>query len=152
MRAAQSKIHEQLTGSSKHHSRRLRGDQRLKVQNVNESGFQQLRLGQWRGHAQDWLVGKKYRPLRHRMHVSSEAKLGKVVEQSFAKSAAACQPVYILGRKPDILEEGKRLFEPRRDQGAATGWKLAHEEFEDGRLRLAMIQVGLDHIELIEIG
>src|SRR6516225_5416380 len=86
------------------------------------------------------------------MHISSEAEFGKVVEQSFAKSAAACEPVDVLGRKSDVFEEGEGLFESRRDQEAATGRKLSHEEFEYGRLPLAMVQVGLDHVELIEIG
>ena len=79
-------------------------------------------------------------------------EFGKVVEQSFAKSAAACEPVDVLGRKSDVFEEGERLFESCRDQEATTGRKLAYEEFEYGRLRLAMIKVGLDHVELIEIG
>src|SRR5262249_49572977 len=35
---------------------------------------------------------------------------------------------------------------------AALAWKLAHEEFEARALGLATIEIGLQHIELVEIG
>jgi hypothetical protein len=46
----------------------------------------------------------------------------------------------------------EHLFEPGRDQKAALAGKLAHEKFKARGLGLAPIQIGLHHVELIEIG
>ena len=46
----------------------------------------------------------------------------------------------------------ERLLQPGRHQKAPVWRKLAHEKLEHGRFRLAVVQIGLHHIELIEIG
>ena len=102
-------------------------------------------------HAQDWLVGENQRPFRHRVHVAGEAKRGKIVEQPHPEPAAARQPLDLLRREAQLFEV-ERLLEPGRHHEAASGREVAEEELEYRGLRLAMIQVGLNHVELVEIG
>ena len=45
-----------------------------------------------------------------------------------------------------------RLLQPGGDEKAALRRQLAHEELEYRRPRLAVLQVGLDHVELVEVG
>ena len=65
MRAAQAEIDQQLAGRGQHHARRLGGDQRLVMQDVDQPGLDQLRLRQRRGDAQDRLVGEEHAAFRH---------------------------------------------------------------------------------------
>ena len=44
------------------------------------------------------------------------------------------------------------LARARPNQESALSGQLAYEEFEHCSLGLAMFQIGLDHVELIEIG
>ena len=74
MRAAQPEVDQQFAGRHQHHARRLRGDQRLEMQQVDQPRLDQLRLRDRRGDAQDRLVRKKYRAFRHRMHIAGEAQ------------------------------------------------------------------------------
>lgn len=51
-----------------------------------------------------------------------------------------------------VLEKVQRLVETGGQQKSAPGRKFAHEKLENRGLRLAMIQIRLDHVELIQIG
>src|SRR5271166_619063 len=51
-----------------------------------------------------------------------------------------------------LLEEIERLLKAGREQESPPGGQLAHEELEHRGLRVAMIQVGLHHVELVKIG
>ena len=62
------------------------------------------------------------------------------------------EPVELLRREAQALEEVERLLEPGRNEKPTPGRQLAHEEFEDRRLGFPMLQVGLDHVELVEVG
>ena len=63
----------------------------------------------------------------------------------FSQSISSCV-------KAQLLEEIERLFEPSHHQEAAPFRQLAHEQLEDRRLGLAVGQIGLDHIELVQVG
>ena len=102
--------------------------------------------------AQDRLVGKEHRPFRHGVDVAGEPQAGEIIDQVFAEAAAAREPLELLGRKAQLGEKIQHLLEAGRDQKAALARELAHEELEDRGFCLATIQVGLHHVELIEIG
>jgi hypothetical protein len=51
-----------------------------------------------------------------------------------------------------VLDEVEGLFKAGRDQESAPSRKLANEELEYGCLCLPMLKIGLNHVELIEIG
>ena len=52
-----------------------------------------------------------------------------------AEPAAAAEPVDLVGREAQVLEEFERLLETGRNQKSTPRRQLAHEEFEDRRLR-----------------
>ena len=122
------------------------------MHDVDQSGLDQLRLRQRRGDAQDRLVGKEHRALRHGMHVAGEAQGGKIVEHPLSEAAAAFEPGDVLLRKTQRFEKIERLLEPGRHQEAPPRRQLAHEELEHRGLALVMIEIGLHHVELVEIG
>ena len=96
-------------------SRRLGGDQGLEMQEIDEPRFDELRLGQRRGHAQDRLVGEEYRAFRHRMHVAGESQRAKI--SSSPGRIGRCAPA---SRSPPRrnagLGEVQHLLEPGGDQ------------------------------------
>jgi len=67
------------------------------------------------------------------------------------KASCAGEPIDLFRAETEIFEEIEHLFEAGCYQEAALRRQFAHKEFEDSSLRVAMIQVRLDHIELIKI-
>src|SRR6516164_4560330 len=151
MRAAQAEIDQQLAGRGKHQARRLGCDEGLEVQDVDDPRFGQLRLRHRRRDAQDGLVGEKDTPFRYGMHVAAEAEIRELVEQPLLEASCAGEPIDLLGAETEIFEEIERLFEAGDYQEASLRRQFAYKKFEDSSLRVTMIQVCLDHIELIKI-
>src|SRR6185437_11616974 len=50
-----------------------------------------------------------------------------------------------------LFEEIQRLVQASRDEEVPPRGKIAEKQFKDGRLGLPMIQIGLDHVELIQV-
>ena len=150
--AAEPEIDENLARAGQHHACRLRRDQRLEMQDVDEAGFGELRLRQRRGHPQDRLIGKENGALGHGMHIAGEAELAQVVEQIPAELAGGLEPFEFRRREAKVFEVVERLLEAGRKEKAAAGGQAADEEFENGGFCLAMIQVGLHHVDLIKVG
>src|SRR6202048_5547122 len=64
----------------------------------------------------------------------------------------AADPFQVIARETQLLEEIERLFKPGVEQETAPRRQFAHEKLEYRGLRVSMIQVGLHHVELVEIG
>ena len=62
VRAAKAEIDEKLARRRQHHARRLGGDQRLEMEEIDQPRFDELRLRQRRGDPDDRLVGEEDRP------------------------------------------------------------------------------------------
>ena len=152
MRAAQAEIDEALARRGKDHARRLGGDHRLELQEIDHACLDELRLRQRSRHAQDRLVRKEHGSFRHRVNVAGEAQVGEMIEEVFPEPAGVPEPIELLAGKAQLLEEPEHLLEPGRNQKASVARKLAHEELEDRGFGLTTIQVRLHHVELIEIG
>jgi hypothetical protein len=75
-----------------------------------------------------------------------------MIEEALSEPSALLEPVELLGREAQAFEEVERLLEPGGDEEPALGRELAHEELEHRGSRLPVIQVGLDHVELVEVG
>ena len=86
------------------------------------------------------------------MHVAGEAEGGKIIEQVVAEASGAFEPVDVGGGELQRLEIIERVVEPGGEQEAAPRRQPPHEEFEHRLLVLAAIQIGLDHVEFVEIG
>ena len=141
----------QLVRRGKHAARRFGGDQRLKVQDIDQARFDELRLRQRRGHAQDRLGGKECGAFRHGVHVAGEAERGEIVEKLLAKAAGTLKPRQVGVGKAQRLQIIERLLETRGQQKSAPCRQSAGKEFEYRGLGIAMVQIGLDHVDLIKV-
>jgi hypothetical protein len=83
--------------------------------------------------------------------VAAEAELAQIIEQVVAEPAGASEPVDLRGREAGVFEKIERLLQSGGDEEAAAGRQRADEELEHRGFRLAMIQVGLHHVELVKV-
>ena len=121
------------------------------MQNVDQPQFDELRLRQRRGDAQDRLVGEERRAFRHGVHVAGEAETREIIEQVLPEPAGAVEPVDLDRREAQVFQIIQRLLNPGGKQKSAPRRQIADEKLEHRRLRVAMIQIGLDHVDLIKI-
>ena len=151
MRPPQPEIDQLLARCRKDHSRRLGGDQRLKVEDVDKAGFDQLRLRKRRGHPNDRFVGEENGAFRHGIDVAGEAQAPEVIEEPVREPIVLPKPIDLFLRELQVLKKVEGLLESCRHEEASASWKPTHEELEYGRIRLAMIQICLKHVQLIQI-
>ncbi len=85
------------------------------------------------------------------MDVAGETEIAEIVEKDFAEPAGALEPGDVGCREAKVREEIERLMQPRGQQKSAPRRQVAGEEFENGRLSIAMLQIGLDHVDLIKV-
>src|SRR5690606_35541015 len=74
MRPPQAEFNKQLAWRGQHEACSLGGDQRLKMQDVDQARFNKLGLVERRSDAQNWLASEKNLALRHRVYVTGKAK------------------------------------------------------------------------------
>ena len=86
------------------------------------------------------------------MHVAGEAKVAQIVEQVFAEPPGAGQPVNVGFGKLQGFEIIERVGEAGGQQKAAPWRQTPHEKLEHRLFILALVQIGLDHVELVEVG
>jgi hypothetical protein len=98
------------------------------------------------------LVGKADGAFRHGVHVAGEAECREVIDEIAAEAFRALQPVNLMRRETQRLEIGERIVEAGGEKKAAPFRQPPDEELEHGLLVLAAVQVGLDHVELVEVG
>jgi hypothetical protein len=152
VRPAQAEIDQELARRSQDHARRLRGDGRLEVQQVDQPGLDELRLGQRRAHPQDRLVGEEDRSLGHGIDVAGEAEASQIDQHVLTEAPALGQPIQLGLGEAGSLQEPEGLLQSGRHQKAPGIGQLAHEELENRGLGHAGLQVGLHHVELVKIG
>src|SRR5262249_61196261 len=86
------------------------------------------------------------------VHAYGKPQAGEIIDQVLAEPSGSREPIKLLRSKAQVREKLEHLFEPGRKQKAALAGKLAHEEFEARGLGLTTIEIGLHHVELVEIG
>ena len=118
---------------------------------IEQPRLDQLRLRQWRDHPQHRFVGKEYGAFRHGIDITGEAQPREVVEEPVREPIVLPEPPDLFPRELQILKKIDGLLESRRHKEASASRKPTHKELEYGGVRLAMIQVGLKHVELIQI-
>ena len=75
MCTAQPEIDEHFVPRDNYCTGGFRGYDRLKVEQVNQARFDELRLREWRNYPQDRFVGEKHSPPRHSFHVAGEVQV-----------------------------------------------------------------------------
>ena len=86
------------------------------------------------------------------MDVAGKPERGEVVDQIVAEPAGALQPGDVGFGELKILEIGEGVVEPGREQEAAPRRQPPHEELEHRLTGFATVQIGLDHVEFVEVG
>ena len=152
VRGAQAEIGKNLSGRRQHHARRLRGNQRLEMQDVDQPRLHQLRLRQRRGDADERLARKADGAFRNGVHVAGETKTAEIIEQVLPEAAGRFQPIDLRWRETQVFQIVERVRQAGGEQEGAPAGQPPHEEFEHRLLVLAAVQIGLDHVELVEIG
>src|SRR4029077_7295487 len=118
------------------------------MQDVDQPRFDQLRLRQRRDNAKDRLACEKRGALGDGINLAAEAESGKVIEEVFVESTGALEPIDVGRREAKLFQEIQRLRQSGGEQESALRRQAAHEQFEHRRVGVAMIQIGLNHVDL----
>ena len=110
------------------------------------------RLRQRSSDAQERLVGKAHAAFGNCMDVAGETEVFEVIKQVVAKAPGAPEPVDLLRRVTHGLEKFERVLQSRGKQKAAPRRQPPDEEFKHGLTVFALVQVGLDHVQFVEVG
>ena len=160
LRAAQAELQHRVGPRRQAHPRRLRGDETLEVEQVEQVRLQELRLPQGAGHPQDGLAREDHRALRHGVHVADEGgrPVGQTVherrveERLSVVAAQAPQVIQFFRAVAPAREQVHRLTQSRRHREPAFERSLAKKQVEDGLvLRQARPPVSAGHGELIQV-
>src|SRR5262249_4072276 len=116
-----------------------------------QSRFDELRLRQRRGDAENRLAREKCGALGDGMDFARESECAEIIEKVVVKSARALEPTDIGGREAKIFEKTQRLLQSGGEQESAPRRQTAHEQLEYRGAGVAMIQIGLNHVDLIKI-
>src|SRR6516165_3920296 len=122
------------------------------MQQIDYAGLEELRLGQGRSNAQNRFVREEHGAFRHGVDITAETEFGEVLEHLTSKAPAPFQPIEILGGEAQILQEVEYPLQACRNEKPALSRQLANEEFENRDLRLSMVQIRLDPVQLVEVG
>ncbi len=86
------------------------------------------------------------------MDLAAEAESRQPIDEVVAEAAAVSQPGELILAKAKVLEVVEGLFEPGGEQEVALRGQGAHEEFEDRGVVHALVEIGLQHGEFVEVG
>jgi hypothetical protein len=129
VRAAQAEVDQRPARRGEHAARRLAGDQRLQVHQVQHPALDQLRLAQRRAHAQQRLVGKNTVPSG--IASTSPVKRSRAASRERRLEApAGGEPVELVvgkAQRQQVLEPPARA---RRRAGSCARRQRAHEQLE----------------------
>ena len=85
------------------------------------------------------------------MHIAGEAEVRKMIEQARAEASGLCEPVDVCGREMHAFEKVERLLQPGGNEKPPSSRQVADEKFEYRGVGCAVIQISLDHVELVKI-
>ena len=152
VRPAQPEIDQRLPGAASTMRAAFEAISGLEVQEVDQPGLQQLRLGQRRGDPEIGSSAKTRCPPAGRATSPVKRRVASVVDEVAREAAAPPASRSSASRKRAFSRNSDRLLQPRRHQETAPAGQLAHEELEHRGLRHAVLQIGLQHGELVEVG
>src|SRR4029079_16652351 len=83
---------------------------------------------------------------------AGEAERSEVIDEISAEAFGALQPVNLTRRATQRFEISEGLVEACGPPTSSPFRQPADKEFEHSLLVLAAVQIGLDHVELVEVG
>ena len=151
--AAQAEFKHVVPTRGLHHAGSLCGDQRLMVDDVQQSGFKKLRLDNRRNHAQNRFAWEDDGAFRHREDLAGKMKTAEIGKKRFVKDLQAAQICDILLCKAKVLHIFNRLLQPGGYSICGDIALLTVKQIKTRPVFLhAKAQVAIHHGQLIQIG
>jgi hypothetical protein len=116
---------------------------------VHHVGLDELGLRDRCGDLEDRLVGEDRRPLGHRVHVPAEAEVPEPAQEPVVELSERGQIVQILAREAQLLQVPQHVVEAAGEQVVPSLRQPAHEQTEGRRLVHVLLDIGLQHGELV---
>ena len=149
---AKTELHDSVAAGRIADTRRLRGDQALVVDDVEDRGLHELCLHDRGNDLDHRLSGEHERAFGDRVDRTCEFEVFKVVEKILIKNAETAKVVDILLAEMQLLDVFDQLFGSAHDRIAAAEGIGSEERVEDNRIVLFLIlKISLHHGELIQI-
>lgn len=149
---AQTEVDQQPALCRQHAARGLGGDHGREMNQVDQPRFDELRFADRCLHAQDGLVGEAGRAFAHRPDVAAEAEVAQRLQEGRAEAPAVRQPTQFIRGEAQALEIVEGLFDARDEQEVARLGQAAHEQLEHRPVLHALVEVGLQHRQLVQVG
>ncbi len=118
---------------------------------VHDQRLDELRLGDWRQHLQDGLIGEHHRAFRHGIDVACEAERLQPLEERLRELPQRPEVGDVVAAEAQPLESGEHAVEAASEQVIAPRWKPSHEKREHRLLLHAGGEIGLRHGQLVEV-
>ncbi len=155
----QAELQDGIVAGRQPQARRLGGDQRLEVDQVEQGRLQELGDEQGAAHPHQRLLAEDHRPLGHGVEVAAEAQGAEVIQEPRLEERPAVvaldprQIVEVLVLEPQALHVFDGGLEPAGHGEAAAERVLAEGEMEARPLlRRPRLPIAIGHGELVEIG
>ena len=156
---AQAELQHRFAACGHDHPRGLRRHQRLKVDDVQQGGLEQLGLDQRPLNPKQRLVREDDRSLGNAVEIASEAQLAEIVEKRRLKerpsvvAAKRGQIGEVIALKTQIRHKLHRRGQAGCDRKSAVEGMLAKEQVENSLVILfSGLPMAVGHRELIQIG
>ncbi len=153
LRAPGSELHDHIILDDLLDAARLRRDERLVVDDVQERRLDELRLDERRLDPDERLVSEHDFPLHHRIDVTGKPELRQIRQEVFPVTELIPQIADIALCKPEFPQISERPLQPRKNGIAVPERQLAEIKIKD-RLPLmdAVRPIRLRHVDLIQVG
>src|SRR5690606_13890708 len=150
--SSQAEVHKDRVTGNMTNTCSFCGDQRLKVQQIEQECLYELRFEDAGFYPQHGYGGKNHLTFLSGIDGSPEtpvAQMGDVVGLEFV----ATQKFKILLGEAETLEDIKEITESGKQRIASSIWKLAEEVVEDSAVIVnARLKINLPHGDLVEVG
>src|SRR5690348_4095080 len=155
MSAARAEFHDWAPRRSGGDTRCLAGNESLEMENAEQAGFDELRIGDGSGDAKKRLAGKENRSFGQSPNVASKLKTREIIKEigmDIAKKGLCAQIGDVFVGKAHILQELEGLLESCGHEVIAMAWEGANKKFKRGASVEAFLDVAGRHGEFVEVG
>ncbi len=150
--ATQREIADDPALGSRYAPRCLGGDERLKVNLVDDKGLYSLGLHHRTGNLEDGLLWEEDSPFGYGPHVARKPHLGQRVEEVLVKDAGEPQVLDVTLREAPLFQITQHLLQAGAYHVSTVRGCGAHMQTEGGPARHAVLEVALGHGQLVQVG
>ena len=155
VRAARAEFDHRAAFGGFHDACSLCGNHGLEAHGSEERRFDDLRVGNGGGHAQQRFFGKADGAFRHSQHVSGKTEGGEIIEKRGAnvgEGGVTPQIGDLVGAEAHVFEKVERLLKTGGHQEIAVRRQAADEQLKRSARLEVCLEVSRGHGQLVEIG